>query len=319
MYGQTRILFAMGRDGLLPSMFAKVNPQEHDAGEQHHHRRHRGGMLAGVRPAGQARRHGVDRHADRVHRRVDRRDHPASRANPICHADSRCRCYPVTPILSVWPAATSCYSLHWYTWIAFSAWVFVVWAFYLLWGRHHSALNDGGDGIIASAAPGVDDVRNRDAEGRAVTVVVGYLAGKAGLSALNLGVEAARTLKTSLSVVTVVPKPWTTPSPAKVDAEYAQYADKLAADSAAQAKKCIASLDADLEVSFHKYAAPVGGRRLVGCRRGAESRSAGAGFGRGRQPRTGGGRIDCRPAAALVAGAAWRSARADTAGPRPAG
>ncbi len=40
-----------------------------------------------------------------------------------------------------------------------------------------------------------------------MTVVVGYLAGKAGVSALNLGVEAARTLKTSLSVVTVVPKP----------------------------------------------------------------------------------------------------------------
>ncbi len=27
MYGQTRILFAMGRDGLLPPMFAKVNPR----------------------------------------------------------------------------------------------------------------------------------------------------------------------------------------------------------------------------------------------------------------------------------------------------
>ena len=27
MYGQTRILFAMGRDGLLPAMFAKVNPR----------------------------------------------------------------------------------------------------------------------------------------------------------------------------------------------------------------------------------------------------------------------------------------------------
>lgn len=87
-----------------------------------------------------------------------------------------------------------------------------------------------------------------------MTVIVGYLTGKAGLSALNLGVEAARTLKTTLSVVTVVPKPWTTPSPARIDAEYAQYADRLAADSAAQARKCIASLDARLEVSCHKYA-----------------------------------------------------------------
>jgi nucleotide-binding universal stress UspA family protein len=87
-----------------------------------------------------------------------------------------------------------------------------------------------------------------------MTVVVGYLAGKAGISALHLGVEAARTLKTSLSVVTVVPKPWTTPSPARVDAEYAQYADKLAEDSAAQARDCVTNLDPSLEVTFHKYA-----------------------------------------------------------------
>jgi len=87
-----------------------------------------------------------------------------------------------------------------------------------------------------------------------VTVIVGYLAGKAGISALHLGVEAARTLRTSLAVVTVVPKPWTTVSPARIDAEYAQYADKLAADSAGQAKECVAKLDPTLEVTFHKYA-----------------------------------------------------------------
>ncbi|MDT5064034.1 MAG: hypothetical protein QOK02_189 [Mycobacterium sp.] len=87
-----------------------------------------------------------------------------------------------------------------------------------------------------------------------MTVIVGYLAGKAGISALHLGVEAARTLKTSLAVVTVVPKPWTTVSPARIDAEYAQYADKLAADSARQAKECVAKLDPELEITFHKYA-----------------------------------------------------------------
>lgn len=87
-----------------------------------------------------------------------------------------------------------------------------------------------------------------------MTVVVGFLPGKAGVSALNLGVEVARTLKTSLSVVTVVPKPWSTPSPAKVDAEYAQYADRLAADSASQATACVEAIDDTLEVSCHKYA-----------------------------------------------------------------
>lgn len=87
-----------------------------------------------------------------------------------------------------------------------------------------------------------------------MTVIVGYLAGKAGRSALHLGAEAARTLKTSLSVVTVVPRPWTTPSPARIDAEYAHYADRLAADSAAQARHCIGTIDPQLEVTFHKFA-----------------------------------------------------------------
>lgn len=87
-----------------------------------------------------------------------------------------------------------------------------------------------------------------------MTVVVGYLAGKGGLAALNLGAEAAKTLKTSLAVVTVVPKPWATPSPARVDAEYAQYANRIATDSATQAQQCLASISPGLEVSYHKYA-----------------------------------------------------------------
>lgn len=87
-----------------------------------------------------------------------------------------------------------------------------------------------------------------------MTVVVGYLAGKAGWSALHLGVEAARTLKTSLTVTTVVPRPWTTPSPARIDAEYAQWADKLAADSEAEARRYLPAIAADVEVVFHKVA-----------------------------------------------------------------
>jgi nucleotide-binding universal stress UspA family protein len=87
-----------------------------------------------------------------------------------------------------------------------------------------------------------------------VTVVVGYMAGKGGRSALHLAVEAAKTLKTSLTVATVVPRPWMTPSPARIDAEYAQYAEQLAADSAKQAQQCIGSLTDGLEVSYHKVA-----------------------------------------------------------------
>ena len=87
-----------------------------------------------------------------------------------------------------------------------------------------------------------------------MTVAVGYLAGKCGQSPLHLAAEAAKTLKTSLTVVTVVPKPWMTPSIARIDAEYAQYAEQLAADSAKAAKECIDSLGAGVEVTFHKVA-----------------------------------------------------------------
>ena len=87
-----------------------------------------------------------------------------------------------------------------------------------------------------------------------MTVAVGYLAGKSGRSPLYLAVEAAKTLKTSLTVVTVVPRPWMTPSLARVDTEYAQYAEQLAANSAKQAQECIDSIADGLEVNYHKVA-----------------------------------------------------------------
>jgi hypothetical protein len=64
----------------------------------------------------------------------------------------------VTPVLSVLACGYILYSLPWYTWIAFASWVAVVLVFYFVWGRHHSALNDGGDGVIATAAAGIDDI-----------------------------------------------------------------------------------------------------------------------------------------------------------------
>ena len=83
MYGQTRILFAMGRDGLLPSMFAKVEPSQHDTGEQHHHRGRHHRAPGGLRPHRLPVGPGVDRHARRLHHGRGRRDHPASpRARP---------------------------------------------------------------------------------------------------------------------------------------------------------------------------------------------------------------------------------------------
>ncbi|SOJ56084.1 Universal stress protein [Mycobacterium simulans] len=87
-----------------------------------------------------------------------------------------------------------------------------------------------------------------------MTVLVGYLAGRVGPSALQLAVRAARTLNTSLTVATVVPKPSPTPSLARVDAEYEEWAERLAADSAQEAERYLRALADGVEVSFRHLA-----------------------------------------------------------------
>jgi hypothetical protein len=87
-----------------------------------------------------------------------------------------------------------------------------------------------------------------------VTVVVGYRAGKVGLSGLYLGIGAARTLKTSLTVATIVPRPWLNPSLARVDAEYEDWAENLAEESAIEAKRYLFPLAEGLEVNFSQRA-----------------------------------------------------------------
>ncbi len=87
-----------------------------------------------------------------------------------------------------------------------------------------------------------------------MSVAVGYLVGKGGRSPLLLAAEAAKTLKTTLTVVSVVPRPWMTPSIARIDAEYAQYAEQLAADSATEAQRCLESIGVGVKIDFRKVA-----------------------------------------------------------------
>lgn len=86
-----------------------------------------------------------------------------------------------------------------------------------------------------------------------MTVIVGYLAGKSGTAPLHLAVAAARTLGSPLTVATVVPKPWTYPSPARVDAEYAAWAEQLAADSAAEARRELQALPQPESVDYRSH------------------------------------------------------------------
>lgn len=156
MYGQTRILFAMGRDGLLPSLFAKVHPRNQTPVNNTLIVAVVVSILAGFVPLGYL--------ADMVSigtlvafivvsigviiLRVREPDLPRGFKVPL---------YPVTPILSVLACGYILFSLHWYTWLAFSGWVLVVLVFYFAWGRHNSALNNRGDSTTGSAPADTDD------------------------------------------------------------------------------------------------------------------------------------------------------------------
>jgi basic amino acid/polyamine antiporter, APA family len=141
MYGQTRILYAMGRDGLLPTRFASINPRTKTPVSNTVIVAVATGTLGGLVP--------LDKLADMVSigtltafivvavgviiLRVREPDLPRAFKVPG---------YPVTPVLSVLACGYILVSLHWYTWIAFSGWIFVALIFYFVWGRHHSALNN---------------------------------------------------------------------------------------------------------------------------------------------------------------------------------
>lgn len=140
MYGQTRILFAMGRDGLLPSRFARVNTRTMTPVSNT--------VIVAIAASALAAFIPLEKLADMVSigtltafvvvsvgviiLRVREPGLPRAFKVPG---------YPVTPALSVLACGYILASLHWYTWIAFSGWVALALIFYFVWGRHHSALN----------------------------------------------------------------------------------------------------------------------------------------------------------------------------------
>ncbi len=141
LYGQTRILYAMARDGLLPSRFATVNLRTMTPVNNTVIVAIVTSLLAALIP--------LQNLADMVSigtltafivvsvgviiLRVREPDLPRGFKVPG---------YPVTPVLSVLACGYILVSLHWYTWIAFTGWVALALIFYLVWGRHRSALNN---------------------------------------------------------------------------------------------------------------------------------------------------------------------------------
>lgn len=86
-----------------------------------------------------------------------------------------------------------------------------------------------------------------------MTIVVGYLPAKGGRASLDLAALLARSGSSEqVAVVTVVPAHWTTPSMAKVDAEFAIWAHEQGDKALATAREYLTTKWADVDASFHR-------------------------------------------------------------------
>lgn len=156
MYGQTRILFAMGRDGLLPASLAKVNRRTGTPVTNTVIVAVVVAILAGLVP--------LQRLAEMVSIGALTAFIAVSVAvvvlrvrEPDLPRGFRAPGYPVTPILAVAVCGWILYNLHRYTWMAFTAWMAIALIFYLAWGRRHSALDGGQNGSGAGSGEVIAD------------------------------------------------------------------------------------------------------------------------------------------------------------------
>ncbi|QHT55627.1 amino acid permease [Cellulomonas sp. H30R-01] len=140
LYGQTRILFAIGRDGLLPRAFARVNPRTHTPVTNTVIVACVVALLAGFVP--------LSNLWDLVSIGtlvafivVSVGVIVLRRSRPDLPRGFRVPGYPVTPVLAILACLYILSGLQWFTYAWFLLWLAVALTFYLLWGRHHSLLN----------------------------------------------------------------------------------------------------------------------------------------------------------------------------------
>lgn len=154
MYGQTRILFAMARDGLIPKVFERVNPRTQTPVTNTLIVTGFIAVLAAVVP--------IDQLADATSigtlfafALVNVGVMVLRRTKPGLSRSFKTPLYPITPILGVTFCLYLMVRLAGVTWLVFLIWTVVGLIAYLSYGRRHSRLARGNDGLAVS--PGVGD------------------------------------------------------------------------------------------------------------------------------------------------------------------
>jgi APA family basic amino acid/polyamine antiporter len=137
LYGQTRILFAMGRDGMLPPIFSRVSSRSQTPVNNT--------IIVGIAVAVLAAFVPLDYLIDVVSIGTLTAFIVVSLGviilrvrEPDLERGFRVPGFPVTPILAIVACLYILASLHWVTWLVFALWVAAFLGFYLLYGRKHS-------------------------------------------------------------------------------------------------------------------------------------------------------------------------------------
>ena len=140
MYGQTRILFAMGRDGLLPKIFTRVNPKTQTPVANTIIVTVVISILAAVVP--------LDKLAEATSIGtlfafvlVNLGVIVLRRTRPDLKRSFKTPLYPITPILGMIFCGYLLLSLRLDTWLVFLAWMALGLIIYFTYGIKHSTMN----------------------------------------------------------------------------------------------------------------------------------------------------------------------------------
>ncbi|MEE4021504.1 universal stress protein [Gordonia sp. PKS22-38] len=98
-----------------------------------------------------------------------------------------------------------------------------------------------------------------------MTILVGYVQGEGGTGGVQLGAMAAESLGTDLVVATVVPKPWTTPSMGKVDAEFTAWTDQVVEKARQEITDYMEIYPPELSWEFRRLDHRTASRALIDC------------------------------------------------------
>jgi APA family basic amino acid/polyamine antiporter len=139
-YGQTRTLFAMSRDGLLPRKFSTIHPKY---GTPFFATWVVGivfGLIAGVVPLGVLAEL-INIGTLAAFSLVSVAVIVLRKKRPELHRAFRCPGVPAVPLLAIAFCVTLMAFLHWLTWVAFGIWLVIGLVIYFGYARHRSLLN----------------------------------------------------------------------------------------------------------------------------------------------------------------------------------